>query len=100
MTGHYDRHGNFEAWQPAGAKHRIKRSYPVNGYAPATDAEAQALLDAAARAAAKQQDTVASDVRDADPVVEVVAGVALFALVGGFALAALAALVRYVWGVL
>lgn len=108
MTGHYDKHGNWESWVPAAAKGRVSKSYPVNGFAPATEQESRALLDAAARAAARPSPAPEStgeldrldDVRDPDPFVEVVAGAALLALVGGFAVAGLLALARYVWGVL
>lgn len=100
MTGHYDKHGNWEAHVPAAAKKHVARSYPVNGYAPATEQEQRQLLDAAARAAARDARQPLDDVRDPDPIVEIVAGAALLALVGGFALAGLLALARYVWGAL
>lgn len=85
MTGHYDRHGNFEAWRPAGAGTSIKRSYRVlNGQEPRQP----------------EPEVPPADVRDIDPLCGAVIGTALLFLVGGFFVAALAAIVRFVLEVL
>ena len=81
---------------PAAARGRVANRYMADGAYRATKAEREALLAAAQRAAERKMD----DVRDPDPIVEVVGGAALVLLVGGIAACGLAAVIRWVWEVL
>jgi len=87
---------------PAAAHGHVARRYRLARAYGDTQAERDALLAAAERAAARQRHEIAcdDDIFDHDPLASAVSGVCVVVLCGGFLAFAIAALIRWLGGVL